>query len=294
MQMPTTPDRDFDEYNTRRLRALETELIDAQNRQEAAAAVSTSLSQRASAFQKSAATAQVAAAAATANLAAAQATTQTVEQGVPLASDAQDQAVIIAAEINPVLVKAHETSLLAIDALTAIDALVAQVSRRKGKNELISPLVTSGATQSQNDAATALAAITTALQNTMLAVAVSQEAQTASGQVIDASRRLRKLLAPTHPTFDATQPASEHLWDDTTHPIETIRDLANTIRTQDLSILAVLDALQRIALQMAAEQQSAATQANLALNAANDTLNRATARARSASASLTAAEAAVA
>ena len=128
------PDHDFDLYNSRQLWTLQRELTQAQNRQDAAAAVSASLAQRYAAFQKSAAAAQANATTAASNLAATQTTTQTLAQGLPLATDAQAQATLISAAINPVLVKAHETALLAIDALTAIEALGAQVSRRKGNS----------------------------------------------------------------------------------------------------------------------------------------------------------------
>ncbi len=291
--MHTPPDKDFDQYNTRQLRQLETDLAVAQQRQDAAQAVSDSLGTRYSACQQAVATAQANATTAATNLSAAQTTTQTVAHGVPFATEAQGQAILIVAKLDPVLEQAHTTTLLLIDALTAIDALANQVARRKGKNELISPLVISGTTQAQTDAATALATATTALQNTMLALAAAQEAFFATGKVIDASLRLRALLAPINGKFDPAHPSAGSLWGDNPAPA-SIRDLALVITKQNVSILAVLDSLAELARQAEAEQQNAATQTALELNAANDNLNRTTAAAASAAASLAAAESAVA
>lgn len=287
------PDKDFDEYNTRQLRQLETDLAVAQQRQDAAQAVSDSFATRYAACQAAVTASQNNATAAKANLAAAQTATQTVAHGVPLAAEAQEQAIMIVAKLDPVLEQAHTTSLLLIDALTAIDALANQVSRRKGKNELISPLVISGTTQAQTDAATALAAATTALQNTMLALAAAQEAQYATAKVIDASQRLRALLAPVNDRFDASHPADGSIWGDGTAPA-SIRDLALLVAKQNVSILAVLDCQADLSRHAAIEQQNACTQTALELNAATDRLNRTTAAATSAAASLAAAESAVA
>jgi hypothetical protein len=292
--MHTIPDKDFDTYNTRKLRQLETDLAVAQQRQQAAQAVSASLAARSASAQQSAAAAQANAAAAATNLAAAQATSQTVAQGVPFAVEAQAQAVQIVGRLEPVLERAHTTALLMIDALAKIGDLSAQVQRRKGKNELISSIVVSGAAQTQADAATALAAITAALQNTMLAFAAAEEASTASDKVIRFSQRLCKLLAPSHQHFDPARPMEGSVFEPGIDPLESIRDLAVAVETQDLSILAVLEALAQITKLSAAEQQAASTQAASELNAANDRLNRATAATQSSTAALAAAEAAVA
>jgi hypothetical protein len=291
--MSTAPDQDFDNYNTRQLRQLETDLAVAQQRQDAAQAVTTSLDARYTACQQAVASSQANASTAAANLAAAQTTTQTVAHGVPLANEAQEQAVMIVAKLDPVLEQAHLTTLLLIDALTAIDALANQVTRRQGKNELISPLVTTGTTTAQTDAATALTTAITALQNTMLALAVAQEAYAATGKVIDASQRLRVLLAPVNAHFDPAHPADGHLWAGGEGPV-SIRDLAQIVTKQNISILAVLDSLAQLAVRTEAEQQNATTQIALELNTANDRLNRTTAAAASAAASLAAAESAVA
>lgn len=291
--MSTIPDKDFDNYNTQQLRQLETDLLVAKQQQDAAQAVSTALETRYAACQAAVAASQANASTSAANLAAAQTTTQTVAHGVPLATEAQEQAILIVAKLDPVLEQAHLTTLLLIDALTAIDALANQVARRQGKNELISPLVTTGTTTAQADAATALTTAITALQNTMLALAAAQEAYSATGKVIDASQRLRVLLAPVNGQFDPAHPADGHIWADGQAPA-SIRDLALLVSKQSISILAVLDALAQLAVRTEAEQQNATTQIALELNTANDRLNRTTAAAASAAASLAAAEAAVA
>ena len=291
--MSTIPDKDFDNYNTQQLRQLETDLLVAKQQQDAAQAVATALETRYTACEAAVAASQANASTAAANLAAAQTTTQTVAHGVPLATEAQEQAILIVAKLDPVLEQAHLTTLLLIDALNAIDALANQVTRRQGKNELISPLVTTGTTTAQTDAATALTTAITALQNTMLALAAAEEAYYATSKVIDAAQRLRVLLAPVSDQFDPAHPANGNIWGDGQGPA-SIRDLALLVSKQNISILAVLDALAQLAVRTEAEQQNATTQIALELNTANDRLNRTTAAAASAAASLAAAEAAVA
>src|SRR4051812_32298469 len=98
-----TPTKDFDEYNTNQLRQLQTALAVAQQRQDAAQAVSDALSARYGSAQASVTSAQANATAAATNLAAAQTTTQTIAHGVPLATEAEEQAEQIVGKLAPVL-----------------------------------------------------------------------------------------------------------------------------------------------------------------------------------------------
>lgn len=287
------PRNDFDDFNTREVRRLQTELTLAQQQQAAAQAVSDSLSTRLAAFQKTLASAQANSTTATANLAVCQSVTQTVDKAQPLAMDALSQAVVIADVVEPVYQKAYETSLLMIAALEKIDLLNQQVERRTGKNDFTSPNIVSGVAELSTDGATALAAVTTALQKTMVAYAAAAEARGASSRVIDSNLRLRNLLAPGAP-FNPQVPNGPGLWPPGEEPTDSIVKLANAVKSQDLTILAVLDSLSKIALYNTQEQQDGTTQTALQLNTANDNLNRATAKAQAASASLAAAEAAVA
>jgi hypothetical protein len=291
--MRPPPDRNFDHYNTRQLRQLEADLAVAQKRQDAAQAVSDSLEARYATCRQAASAAQENAATTAANLAAARSTTQTVAHAVPLSEEAQDQAILIAAALEPVLEQAHAAALLLIDALVAIDALAAQVARSKGKNELISPLVISGVAQAQVDGESAMAAAAAALQNSMTALAAAQEASFAAGKVIDATKRLLALLAPAGDGFNPASAAGGGFWEGAVPPA-SMRDLGQAVTSQNASILGVLHSLSDIAIRAAAERQAAATQAALDFNAASDRLNRTSAAAAAAAASLAAAESAVA
>jgi hypothetical protein len=155
-------------------------------------------------------------------------------------------------------------------------------------------VVVNGANQAQANAANALTAVTVALQNTMLAYTAAQEAGHASGKVISVSTRLRHLLSPEHGRFNPEQPTEGSVFEEGVNPLETIDDLARAIESEELSILAVLEALAQITRANAAELQSIGTQAASDLNAANARLARANAATKSATASLTAASAAVA
>ena len=291
--IPPMPRNDFDDFNTRELRRLQMQLTLAQQQQAAAQAVSDSLSTRLASFQKTLAVAPAASATATANLAECQSITQTVQAAIPLAKDSRDQAVVIADVVEPVYKKAYETALLVIAAQEKIDALNEQVERRTGKNEATSQKVVVGVGTLNNDSAVALNAVTIALQKTMIAFASAKEARASSEKVIDANQRLRNLLAPGAP-FDPATPSGQGLWPPGKEPTDSIVKLANAIRQKDLTILAVLDSLAQIASYQTQEQQSGTTQTALQLNTANNTLNRAIAKAQAAQASLAAAEAAVA
>lgn len=293
LNTPSLPQQDFDDFNTKELRRLTSQLTLAQQQQAAAQAVSDSLTTRLTAFQKTLALAQANATTAAANLAEGQSITQTVDKALPLAKSARDQAVIITGKVEPVYAKAYETALLVIEAQEKIDALTEQVQRRTGKNEATSPKIVTGVATLNNDSATALAAVTTALQKTMIAYAAAREARAAAARVIQSNQRLRNLWAPGKP-FNPAIPEGEGLWPAGQEPTDSIVKLANAIKQKDLTILAVLDSASKIALYQQQEQQSGTTQTALQLNTANDKLNRANAKAQAAQAALVAAEAAVA
>lgn len=286
------PEKDFDDYNTRELRRLNSELTVALQEQTAAQSVSDSLSLRLAAFQTKVAVSQADADASTANLAATRSAAQTVDKAMPLALEARKQAGVIVDLIQPVLEKAHATAQRYIEVLEAIDDLASQVARRQAKNELTSPYIISGTAKLQTDAAAGLAALTTALQKTMIAFAAAVGARDAADPVIAANARLRAILAPVGPV-NLHQLTGESLWPEGKEPTSIV-DLANAIRVCDYAVLAVLDSLQQMSIKAAKEQQDATTQTALDLNTANDKLNRATARVQSARASLAAAETAVA
>lgn len=286
------PENDFDDYNTRELRRLNTELTVALQEQTAAQSVSDSLSLRLAAFQIKVAASQADADTATANLASARSAAQTVDKAMPLALEGRKQAGLIVRLIKPVLEKAHSTAQHYIEVLEAIDDLASQVARRQAKNELTSPYIVSGTAKLQTDAAAGLAALTTALQKTMIAFATAAGARDAADPVIAANNRLRAILAPGE-RVNLHQLTGESLWHEGKEPTSIV-DLANAIRVCDYTVLAVVDSLQQMSVKAAEEQQDATTQTALDLNTANDTLNRATARVQSARASLAAAETAVA
>ena len=290
----SSTDRDFDAKNTRRLHQLAANLTIEQQHLAAAQAVVTARASRATALQTAATAAQTAAQAAANNLTAAQGAVQTIAQGVPLATSAKTQAEKVVGEVSPVLIKGHEAAELLLKAIDRISELGAQVKRRTGKNDLISSVVVTGTAQAQTDAANALNAVILALQNTILAYTAAQEAYDATDKVMAASARLSHLLAPTHAWFRPLQPLEGSVFEPGLNPLESISDLARAVDRENLSIIAVLDALAQIARSAAAESQAAARQAASDLNAANAGVAHASTAALSAGAAFYAANAAVA
>ena len=290
----SVPEKDFDANHTRRLHQLEADLNVEQHNLAAAQSVATARATRATSTQAAAVAAQTSAQTAARNLAAAQGTAQTIAQGVPLAVGAEAQATEIVKKVEPVLSKAHESADLLLEAIVRIGELGAQVKRRTGKNDLISSVVVNGAAQAQTDAANALNAVTLALQNTILAYTAAQEAGHASGKVTTASTRLSHLLAPDHVGFNPTRPIEGSVFEPGFNPLESIGDLARAVDRENLSILAVLDALAQITKAAAAETQAAARQAASELNSANARVASVSAATLSASSALNAASAAVA
>lgn len=282
-----------DQVILRELRRLETRVEQAQREQEAQQALVLAHTNRNTAAQAMLTAAQASFATSGSNFAAVQAAAQNVQQVLAPAREAKAQADTIVNKFEPVLQQAHDTAALLVEAMESIERLNACVQERKGKNELISQAVLTSATQAKADAAIAFDQLTTVLKNTMAAYAAAQLSAGGTDDTIALAREIAEIVAG--PLNENDAPAANHdPLKNATPPVESIRDLAVEVFKKGPSVLAVVDKLVVLGRKELEQRQAAAARALHGFSEATHGHAKAIAVTAAASASLTAAQAAVA
>lgn len=271
----------YDRMHTRELNRLQHAVAQADQELSAAQARLEARVRHDANAKAAAAQAQAQSTAASLRFTNASAAERTAANSRPLATEAHQKARAIVGSLDSMIPIGRSVADALIRALTCLVQLSREVETRKGKNELISPLVVSGVTQAKVNAEKALSSVQSALQTAALAIAAAQEAAGAAEKVGQHADQL-------HAVLGGPEAESEDV------SLRSLSELIVHVATQNHGVTTTYEHLMKFAQTSASQKQEESLQVARALADAQDDVSRATAAASAAAAALTAAEVAVA